>query len=125
FSLPDQGARPRRLAVDAKGTVWYTDFGRGYLGALDPATGKVREWPSPSKHAGPYGIAIGTDGKIWYCESGTGLMVSFDPVKETMDTVRIPTPGAIVRNMSVDRKRGLIWLALSGTGRLGVIDVSR
>ena len=66
---PRRRRGPRRLQVGGDGTVWYTDYGRGYLGALDPATGKVREWRSPSPNAGPYGIAIGTDGRIWYCES--------------------------------------------------------
>ena len=83
--LPAADARPRRLQVGSDGTVWYTDYGRGYLGALDPKTGKVREWKSPSPEAGPYGIAIGTDGRIWYCESRTGTMVAFDPKTEKME----------------------------------------
>jgi virginiamycin B lyase len=122
FVLPE-GARPRRLQVGGDGTVWYTDYGRGYLGALDPRTGKVREWRSPGGDAGPYGIAIGTDGRIWYCESRTGSMVAFDPKAEKMEVVAIPTPGAIVRHMQTDSTRGRIWLALSGTGRLGKIEV--
>ena len=39
FELPD-GARPRRIVV-AKDAIWYGDYARGYLGRLDPATGKV------------------------------------------------------------------------------------
>jgi virginiamycin B lyase len=125
FALPAEDARPRRLQVGGDGTVWYTDYGRGYLGALDPTTGKVREWRSPSENAGPYGIAIGTDGRIWYCESRTGTMVAFDPKTEKMESVPIPTAGAIVRHMETDSTRGRVWLALSGTGRLGRIDVGR
>jgi virginiamycin B lyase len=109
--------------VGGDGTVWYTDYGRGYLGALDPRTGKVREWASPSPNAGPYGIAIGTDGRIWYCESRTGTMVAFDPKTEKMESVKIPTAGAIVRHMETDSTRGRVWLALSGTGRIGKIEV--
>jgi virginiamycin B lyase len=124
FDLPDRGARPRRLVVDPEGIVWYTDYARGYLGALDPVKGKVREWRTPSANSAPYAIDLGTDGRLWFNESATGLMVAFDPRTERMDTVRIPTPGSTVRNSSLDAKRGRLWLALSGTGRLGRIDVS-
>jgi len=35
----------------------------------------------------------------------------------------IPTPGSVVRNMAVDSSRARLWLALSGTQRLGRIDL--
>jgi virginiamycin B lyase len=39
--------------------IWYVDFARGYLGKLDPATGAVKEWPSPSgTKSEPYGIVF-------------------------------------------------------------------
>ncbi len=47
-TLPDPGARPRRIAIGPDDIVWYTDFARGFLGRLDPTTGKVTECPSPS-----------------------------------------------------------------------------
>ena len=40
-----------------------------------------------------------------------------------MSVVTIPTPGAIVRNMATDPARGGIWLALSGTGRIGELEL--
>jgi virginiamycin B lyase len=123
FVLPT-GARPRRLQVAADGFIWYTDFQRGYLGRLDPQTGAVREWRSPGGGPGPYGIAIGTDGRIWYNEAATSRMVGFDPRTEQMLQVTLPTPGAVVRHMATDVTRQRIWLALSGTGRLGMLDIS-
>jgi virginiamycin B lyase len=121
FTLPD-GARPRRLAVDAKGIVWYSDFARGFLGRLDPASGTVQEFQSPGgASSGPYGIALGPDGRVWYDESAKSTIVAFDYATKAMTTTPIPTRGAIVRNMSVDSARGRVWLALSGTQRLGEI----
>ena len=59
YALPDAAARPRRLAIDPDGMVWYVDFSRGYLGRLDLATGAVKEWPSPSgAKSEPYGIVF-------------------------------------------------------------------
>jgi virginiamycin B lyase len=125
FPLPAPGARPRRLVVDGHGIVWYTDYARGRLGRLDPATGQVREFPSPGgDDSGPYGIAIAPDGHIWYDESQSDQLVVFDPETEHMETLMIPTRGATVRNMSVDSARARVWLALSGTGRLGMIELA-
>jgi streptogramin lyase len=50
-------------------------------------------------------------------------MVAFDPQAAAQDTFRIPTPNAIVRHMVADPERRRMWLALSGTHRIGRIDV--
>jgi hypothetical protein len=42
-----------------------------------------------------------------------------------MEVVPLPTRGAIVRHMVSDPSRKQIWLALSGTGRVGKLDLSR
>ena len=50
--------------------IWYSDYARGYLGRLDPKTGKVTEWPSPGgRESGPYAITA-VDDVIWYCRVG-------------------------------------------------------
>jgi hypothetical protein len=50
-------------------------------------------------------------------------MIAFDPRTETMETVPIPTPGCVVRHMVTDSTHKRLWLALSGTGRIGRIDL--
>ncbi len=128
IDLPNAATRPRRIAVDHDDNVWYSDYSRGYLGFLGfPKGGKpvFKEWPSPSgADSQPYGMAIGPDGRIWYNESarGVNLMVAFNPATEKFETVPIPTPGAVVRHIAVDFERSRMWLALSGTGRIGRID---
>ncbi len=120
--LADPLTRPRRIVVDGGGHVWYTDYARGRLGMYDPATALEKQWPAPDgKGSGPYGIAIAPDGTIWYCESGNSRLVAFDPKTGQSKTVDIPTKGAIVRNMETDSTRGRLWLALSGTGRIGQV----
>jgi streptogramin lyase len=51
------------------------------------------------------------------------MMVAFDPETTEQDTYPIPTANAIVRHMVTDPERGRVWLALSGTHRIGRIDV--
>ncbi len=121
FDLPNAAARPRRLVVANDGRVYYSDYARGYLGRLDPTTRQVREWRSLGTSPRPYGIWTGTDSRIWFNTSGANLMVAFDPRTEQMEAVPIPTSGSIVRHMVWDTPRGRLWLALSGTQRIGEI----
>jgi virginiamycin B lyase len=124
ITLPQAGARPRRLVVDESGVIWYSDFARGYLGSYNPASGVFREWQSPGgSGSAPYGIAIAPDGRIFYDEAGTGNIIAFDRKTSKTESIKIPTGGSIVRNVSVDSTRKRIWLALSGVGRIGKIEL--
>jgi virginiamycin B lyase len=124
FVIPNENARHRRIEVAPDGIVYYTDYVRGHLGRLDPATGEFKEWKSPGgEKSAPYGIAHAPDGRIWYDESGNDQMVGFDPKTERMETVKIPTSGSVVRNVSVDAKRRVVWLAESGVQRLGKLEL--
>jgi virginiamycin B lyase len=124
INLPQSRARPRRLVVDESGIVWYSDFARGYLGSYNPKTGAFKEWLSPGgASSAPYGIAIAPDGRIFYDEARSGTIVAFDRKSGQVETIKIPTPGSTVRNISVDSTRSRVWLALSGTSRLGKIEL--
>ncbi len=124
ITLSENGARPRRLVVDESGVVWYSDFARGRLGSYNPKSGIAREWLSPGgATSAPYGIAIAPDGRIFYNEAKTGVMIVFDRKTGQTETINIPTRGSVVRNISVDSTRARVWLALSGIGRLGRINL--
>jgi virginiamycin B lyase len=121
--LPNATSRPRRLAVDKEGRVWFTDYSRDKLGMFNPAMNQFREWDSPSAMGRTYGIVVGPDGRIWYNDDGASLMAAFDLATERTEAVPIPTRGSVVRNISADPMRRRIWLALSGIGRLGLIQL--
>jgi virginiamycin B lyase len=126
FTLPDPGARPRRIAIDGNDMVWYTDYARGFVGRLDPATGTVKEWASPGgTKAMPYAItAIGGD--VWFSESGAtpGTLVRFEPATERFQTWNIPSGGGIVQNISVT-KDGNLTLAESDANKIALVTISR
>ena len=60
---------PHDVVVDREGTVWYSDFGDLFLGALDPKTGKVTEHALPANKPGaPVGsldLEFDPDGNLW------------------------------------------------------------
>lgn len=126
YALP-QGARPRRIAVDANDIVWYTDFARGFLGRLDLKTKQVQEFPSPAGPSSqPYGISVTPDGTVWYSESGVepNTLVRFDPATKTFQKWNIPNGGGVVRHM-VTAPNGDLLLAYSGVNKVGRVRVRK
>jgi len=126
YKLPDPGARPRRIALTSDDIVWYTDYSRGYLGRLDPATGKVTDYPSPSgPKSAPYGISA-INGVIWYSESEAkpNTVVRFDPKTEKFQSWAIPGGGNIVRNTDVT-KDGNFVLANSLVNTVTLVTVPK
>jgi virginiamycin B lyase len=126
YPLPEANARPRRIAIDSDDMIWYTDFARGTLGRLDPKSGKVTEWASPSgPKSQPYGIAY-AKGALWYCESYAkpNTIVRFDPKTEKFQTWTIPgrLGGDIVRNMDVTSD-GDVLLANSLANEVGRVQI--
>lgn len=122
YSLPE-GARPRRLALAQDGTIYYTDYERGYLGQFDPRTSKQEEWRSPGGPGSePYGITTTPDGVVWYSESGVNpnTLVRFDPRTKAFSKTDIPSGGGVVRNMAAT-KDGKIYLACSGVNKVAIV----
>ena len=128
YTLPAKSARPRRIALAPDGTIYYTDYARGYLGHFDSAGGKLlKEWASPGgTQAEPYGIAVTNDGAVWYSESGVNpnTLVRFDPKSESFGATKIPSGGGVVRNMVATPDRRL-YLAGSGVNKVAVVDLTR
>lgn len=126
YKLPES-ARPRRLAIAADDTVYFTDYEGGNLGRLDLAGGAVKMWPSPGgSGSAPYGIAITKDGMVWYSESGVkpNTIIQFNPKTETFARATIPSGGGTVRNMAATPD-GRIYLACSGVNKVGVVEQLR
>ena len=126
YQLPNPASRPRRLAISPDGMIWYADFARGHIGKLDPTSGEVKEWPSPSgPKSQPYGM-VAAQGAIWYSKSAAepNTVVRFDPKSEKFQSWAIPGGGDIVRNMDVDRDGNPV-LANSLVNAVGRVEVKR
>ena len=87
--------------------MWYGDYARGYLGHLDPKTGKIEELKSPGgPESMPYAIDVTADGAVWYVETGDdqkNVLVRFNPETRKFLTWPVPGGGGTVRNMASTR----------------------
>src|SRR5215212_11704768 len=71
-------ARPHDVAVTTDGIVYYTGQAKGYLGRLDPKTGKDENIPIGSGSA-PHGVIVAPDGAAWVTDGGLNANARFDP----------------------------------------------
>jgi virginiamycin B lyase len=121
IKLPE-GSTVRRLDIAADGMIWYVNSSLGRLGRLDPKTGEIKEWPSPSgPKSHPYAIAV-VDGIVWYNESfqRPDALVRFDPKTETFQSWAIPSGNihaGLVRHMRSTREGNLL-IHQSSTNRV-------
>ena len=107
------GARPRRLDATRDGRIYYSDYRRGFLGRLDPKTGKTDEWKLPSGlGARPYALAVDARDQVWLVETGPSPnnFVGFDPLRGAITSITpIPSGAGSVRHMHYHQPSGAIW----------------
>jgi virginiamycin B lyase len=123
-----EGARPRRLAIAPDDRVYYSDHQRGYLGRLDPKTGKVEEWPSPGgRNSRPYAILVLPNGTVWYSESNVqpNTLVRFDPADNSFMKWPIPSGGGVLRHFVATKDGTKIYIASSGVNKVGIVEISQ
>jgi virginiamycin B lyase len=120
--LPTAGTTVRRLDFAPDGTVWYVNSGAGKIGRVNPKSGEIKEWDSPSgSKSHPYGIAV-LDGAVWYNESGVrpDMLVRFDIARETFQSWPIKSGNihaGILRNARVTRQ-GTLLIHQTATNRI-------
>jgi virginiamycin B lyase len=102
-------SRSRRIEVTADGAVWYGDEPRGFLGRIDPKTGKVKEYAMPGGAGSkPYALTKDGNGRLWISQTGPDKkLVAFDPKSERF--VAVHDVSETVRHMMFDPKTGAMW----------------
>ena len=123
IKLPLPGTTVRRIDIAPDGRIWYVNSGMGRLGVLEPKTGAIKEWDSPSGPSShPYGINV-LEGIVWYNESGVrpDMLVRFDPTTEKFQSWPLASGGVyagIHRNGHVTRDGQSLLLHQSATNHI-------
>jgi virginiamycin B lyase len=117
------GAEPSGIVAGPNGDIWFTEYGTGRLGAIDPASGKlVGEYPVPAgASSNPQGIVVGPDGALWFTERGADQIGRLDPTMAQSGTSNgfsefaIPSNGTHIGAQPVDLidgPNGTMWATL-------------
>ena len=116
-----KGSHPHDVAPADDGTVWYTGQSKGYLGRLNPKTGKD-ENVSIGEGSAPHGVIIGPDGAPWITDGGLNANVRYDPKTGKFAYFMLPPqlPWANLNTGVFDRD-GIYWFT-GQSGRHGYVD---
>lgn len=117
WALP-AGAHPHGLLVAPDGHVFYTGNRDATIGELDPQSGQVRSYKTPSGGSGPHTIVIDSAGILWFTEQSGGSLGRLD--RTTGRITEYPMPGGPY-GLAVD-KSGNIWVCRMGADKLGKLD---
>ena len=113
------GHRPHGLLVDKEGVVWTTGNGNGTIGRLEPTSGKITEYQTPSRGGGPHTLVITADGVIWFTLQSGDKIGRLD-TKGNGQITEYQTAGGPY-GLSLDRA-GNVWFCRMGDDKLGKLD---
>ena len=106
---PDLGKRslgPHGIAVAKNGHVYTAEIGDSLIGDLDPETGKVEQYPTPTRST-PHTIRADSKGNLWFTEmQGASKVAKLDAVTKKI-TEYDPAPAyknAHYYGMTVDQQ---------------------
>jgi streptogramin lyase len=133
YDLPRKTIEPHDVIVDARGQVWYSNFGEMFLGKLDPNTGKASEIPLPEYKKGyPTGtldIEFDKTGNIWLGMMYQASIMKFDPKTEKFQFWQVPQGrnredsqlNMVTMNFDVD---GKLWVNDAGPSTIFRVDLA-
>jgi streptogramin lyase len=94
YQLPRASMAPHDVLRDTNGIIWFSEFSDQAIGALDPKTGKVTEYPIPSPKpnfpTGTLDLEPDSQGNYWFAMMFQTGLAKFDPRTKTVQTFPIP-----------------------------------
>jgi virginiamycin B lyase len=118
FPVPD-GTSPHTAVFDLDGILWFTGAA-GWIGRLDPATGKVDRYPTP-RGSGPYGITVTPSSDVWFVSLQRNYLGKVDKVTGGVQVIEPPTANAGPRRVWSDSS-GRLWVSYWNAGMVAVYD---
>src|SRR4051812_11170015 len=122
YRIPRDQAFPHDPAVGRDGIVWYTDQANSFIGRLDPATGKITDFPTPTPASAPHGIVVAPDGGVWYTAQRVGKLARLDP--STGKTREYSLPGEARDPHTPLVRKGIVWFTVQQSNLYGRLDPS-
>jgi virginiamycin B lyase len=124
YTIPTQGARPRRIVVDGDGIVWFAEFDAGKIGRFDPKSETFKEFPLPGPKATPYALGIDADKKVWYSSEYMDVVGRLDPDTGKVTEYPLPRAENTMRDFFLDDK-GRMWFGSPANDRVGYFQLAK
>jgi virginiamycin B lyase len=111
---PTRNSSSYSLAVNSKGTPFFTELDSPRLGRIHPVTMTVTEYPLPNRASGVRSLTITPDDVVWYTDYTRGYLGRLDPNTGKFDEWQSPS-GARSRPGGITNVGNIIWYAEAGT----------
>jgi len=115
---PTPDARPRRIQVDADGTVWFAEFQAGKIAQFDPKTETFKEYALPGPEATPYALAIAKNHTLWYSSEHLDVVGNLDPKSGHVTEYPFPQSENTMREFYLDAQ-GRMWFGTPANNKVG------
>ena len=109
------------MDVAGDGRVWFVEREANRIARLDPATGKIDEFPTPGKDV-PRRMGADWDGNLWVGFHETGKLVKIDQKTGKMTFYQPPTPNNGAYIPVPDARRKVIWLTEQTADKIARFD---
>ncbi len=116
-------AGPNGVTVGLDGNIYFSEFNKGAIGALNTSTGAVSEVSIPGTIPGPYSITTGSTGTIYFTEPTNSVIGIYHPTTATFSSVTTPTANAGPRFITLGSD-GNIYFTEPGANKIGMLDTS-
>jgi virginiamycin B lyase len=114
FSIPTAGARPKGIASDGAGNIWFVEQEGNKLASFDPVTGHITEYTVPTPNSRPTDLLVDSHGLIWVAELGASKIARFDPATAQFREFSTALSNASP-NVPFEDAQGRIWWVDQGT----------
>ncbi len=109
---------PNALAVDSRGSVWFTLWNLSSLGELIPSNNTIHEYPVPGLKPGEmitWGITVNNIlHRIWFTEYSSNSIWSFDTVSHMFTQFKLSTPNSFPFGIALDGNQNVWFTELEG-----------
>ncbi len=116
------GSFPHDPALDRNDVLWYTAQQGNKIGRLNPADGRVTEFPVPTPNSGPHGLVADAAGNIWFTENSAGKIGRLDARTGQITEYPMPDPTARDPHTPVFDPKGILWFTVQAANRIGRLD---
>ena len=116
-------ANPGGYGIDVAGDgrVWFVEREANKIGRLDPATGKIDEFPTPGVDV-PRRMGADWEGNLWVGFHETGKLVKIDQSTGKMTFYQPPTENNGAYHAVADPNHKVIWLTEQTADKIARFD---
>jgi virginiamycin B lyase len=119
FVEPPNFSSPVFLAIDKRGSIWFTETNSNAIGLLVPGKKPAwKQWGVPTRNAIPYDLVLDNNGNIWFSEFGANKIGFFNTATFKFTETPIPTAGSSPYGIT-RAPNGSIWFAENAIAKIG------